>query len=129
MRGKEVARCTRIGATAPAQLKISMTIEDAQTPAWRIGRGGGCSRPHSGAKAELGHVNVLKTVNEYLTWAGHICPFTQVFSPGCEQLNSAVLPVSDVYRAPSVHRNPVRDVKLARFGTRFSPGKEQASVG
>ena len=87
----------------------------------RVGAGSGRAGPHAGAKAHLGDVGIAGAIDENLARPGYIGPLGEVPPLRCEQLNAAILAVSDIDRPVPIDRDAVRQMKLTWPTPRLTP--------
>src|SRR5262249_18486198 len=125
VRREEVARRARIVAAPPARFQLAIRTEDADAAPRPLGRR---SWPHAGAITNLRDVSIAARVNEHLAWPGDLLPLREVLSIRAEQLNPAILPVGNVNRSVSSHRDAVRQIELPRPTPWLAPRVQQPTV-
>src|SRR6266540_734984 len=129
MRGEEVSGGARILAAAPACLEFAMLVEDAHPPAWGVGGGSHRAGPHPRLEAQLGDIDIALAVDKDLARTDDIGPGGKELTLRREELDAAVLAVSDEHGSFRVHCDPVGNVELAGTTPWFAPGEEQPAVG
>ena len=94
VRREEIPRSARVLPAPPACEQSAVVVEHAHAPSGSVG-GGGRSGPHPRFIAQLGHEDVVGSVDEHLTGPGDIGPLGEVLSLEREELDAAVLAVGD----------------------------------
>src|SRR5262245_52076870 len=85
VRRKEIARCRRILAAAPARVQLAMHIEHTHAAACLPWLMRPSPRPPTGAKAQLGNVEHARLVDENLARPRHIGPLAEILPVLCEK--------------------------------------------
>ena len=121
VRSEEITRSRRVRSTAPAIDPSAVSIEDADPATSGIGRRTLNAGPHSRSISQLGNVEVVITIKSDLTGTSDLRHLVDELTVRREALQAAVLAISDPDDSLRINSNPMRNMKLPRTASRFSP--------
>src|SRR5262249_21379086 len=118
---EEIARSARVFAAAPARQQMAGSVEDADVGSACRLRWVLLKLKPAGLESHVAHEGPIVGINTDLHRTPGVRPLLQILAVRRENLNPAVLAISDVDLALAVDGNSVRQIELSRTVSRRAP--------
>jgi len=126
---EKIAWSRRVCSTAPAIDQCAMSIEDANATSGGIESRSFNTWPHSRPISQFSNIEVVITIKSDLTWTSDLRHLVNESPIRREALQATILPISDPDNSLRIDGNPMRNMKLPRTVSRFTPRRDQCAIG